>query len=152
MTAFKDYRLRFWMKVDVAGDGGCWLWTAYRDREGYGRMAMGKQREGTFTMSAAHRLSYEMLVGPIGEGLHIDHLCRVRHCVNPEHLEPVTCRENVVRGVGPTAANAGKTHCKHGHPFSPENTYVNGQQGRRCKTCVLRIQAAYKRRVRAQAA
>jgi hypothetical protein len=80
----------------------------------------------------AHRVIYEYLVGPIPDGLSIDHLCRVRHCVNPAHLEPVTHRENVLRGQAPTAVNGRKTRCKRGHEFN--RTVRNG---RRCYTCHL---------------
>ena len=86
----------------------------------------------------AHRFSYELLVGPIAPGLELDHLCRVRACCNPAHLEPVTPLENFRRGYAIAAINARKTHCKHGHEFSPENTYVyTGKQGtsRICREC-----------------
>lgn len=119
---------RFWAKVDKNGPGGCWLWTAGTSK-GYGQFLNG-----------AHRVSYEMLVGPIPEGLHIDHLCRVRACVNPDHLEPVTRKENILRGVGAPAVNARKTHCSQGHPYNDENTYAytyaNGKESRRdCRAC-----------------
>lgn len=82
----------------------------------------------------AHRMAYEELVGPIADGLQIDHLCRVRCCVNPAHLEPVTQAENIRRGVSPTAANRRKTHCKHGHEFTTENTRLV-PEGRICRRC-----------------
>jgi hypothetical protein len=97
---------------------------------------------------AAHRLFYEQLVGPIPDGLQLDHLCRVRHCVNPDHLEPVTQTANVLRGIGPTAVNAGKTHCVHGHPFTPDNTYINKQGNRHCRACAIRRAAEHKARNR----
>jgi hypothetical protein len=87
----------------------------------------------------AHRYAYEQLIGPIPEGLSLDHLCRNPRCVNPAHLEPVTHRENVVRGIGVPAVNARKTHCKRGHPFSEANTRVRlkkGRPGRECRTCI----------------
>lgn len=84
---------RFWPKVERVEDG-CWLWTASLTGDGYGRISLG----GKFgPMGLAHRVAYELLVGPIPEGLELDHLCRVRRCVNPEHLEPVTHAENVRR-------------------------------------------------------
>lgn len=82
---------RFWTYVDKAGPGNCWLWTGRLERNGYARFRHDGQRSG------AHRYAYELEVGPIPDGLTIDHLCRVRHCVNPMHLEPVSGRENTRR-------------------------------------------------------
>ena len=112
----------------------CWLWTGRIDRGGYGRY--GENGGG------AHRTSYEWFVGPIPDGLHIDHLCRVRRCVNPDHLEPVTCRENLMRGEGIAVKNARKTHCKYGHPFTPESTY-NERGHRMCRECTRAYHQAY---------
>jgi hypothetical protein len=100
---------RFWAKVDKSGD--CWQWTAALNSAGYGKFSVGSKQQ-----LLAHRYAYELMVGPIPEGLELDHLCRVRRCVNPAHLEPVTTRENVMRGY------ARKTHCVHGHEYTPENT------------------------------
>jgi hypothetical protein len=120
---------RFMEKIDYADD--CWLWTAKCNNRGYGMFGMGGK------MRPAHRVAYELWIGLIPEGLDIDHLCAVRHCVNPSHLEAVTHRENLLRGSGFAAVNAAKTHCPHGHEYTPENTYhnpnVNG--GRICRTC-----------------
>ena len=80
------------------------------------------------------RVAYEMVVGPIPDGLQIDHLCRVRNCVNPDHLEPVTPRENTMRGYSIQAQNARKTHCIHGHPFEG-NTYARPDGNRECAVC-----------------
>jgi hypothetical protein len=102
---------RFWRKVDAAGV--CWEWTAGVDRHGYGR----------FSGTAAYRWAYRHLVGPIEPGLELDHLCRNPACVNPDHLEPVTHRVNVLRGMGPSARRARQTACSRGHEFTPENTY-----------------------------
>jgi hypothetical protein len=86
----------------------------------------------------AHRLSYEIHKGPIPDGLVIDHLCRVRACVNPEHLEPVTHHENIARGISRISENMVKTHCMRGHPFNEKNTYwaKDGTERvcRKCKT------------------
>lgn len=135
-----DPPTRFWAKVNKTD--GCWLWTA-STRYGYGTF-----NDGSGTV-AAHRFAYQLVVGPIPNGLQLDHLCHTdavargeceggdscqhRRCVNPSHLEPVTGLDNSRRG------NAGefwamKTHCPHGHPYSDENTYHN--KGRRfCRTC-----------------
>jgi hypothetical protein len=117
---------RFWEKVDKSGE--CWLWTAGKESEGYGRFKLNGKG------CKAHRISYELEVGPIPEGLQIDHLCRVRHCVNPEHLEAVTQRENILRGVGITARHAQATHCPQGHEYNEANTYTNRQE-RSCRVC-----------------
>jgi hypothetical protein len=120
---------RFWSKVAKVGEG-CWLWNGAIVSSGYGCFWSAGRAVG------AHRWSYQRIVGPIPSGLHLDHLCRVRNCVNPAHLEPVTQAENTLRGVGLAAANASKTHCPAGHEYTPENTYREGRR-RRCKTCHL---------------
>jgi hypothetical protein len=84
----------------------------------------------------AHRLVYEELVGPIPEGMELDHLCRNTSCVNPAHLEPVPHRVNVLRGVGPTAENAVKTECVNGHPLTGRNLCIRKEGGRKCRTCL----------------
>ena len=120
---------RFWARVDKSAEGGCWLWTGTTFSTGYGALWVdGGQK-------LAHRLSYEMNVGPIPGGRQLDHLCRVRACVNPEHLEPVTIRENLMRGETNAAANAAKTHCPYGHPYDEVNTYVNPSGHRVCREC-----------------
>jgi hypothetical protein len=80
-------------------------------------------------------LVYELLVGPVGADLTLDHLCRNRACVNPDHLEPVTIAVNVLRGESPPARNARKTHCPQGHEYTPDNTYYNQKGWRACATC-----------------
>jgi HNH endonuclease len=111
---------------------GCWLWKGHRLAGGYGQVSMNDK------MKLAHRVVYEAFRGPIPEGLQLDHLCRNRGCVNPDHLEPVTQRVNTLRGLTLPAENSAKTHCKHGHPLSGDNLYVwNGSRGRirACRTC-----------------
>lgn len=122
---------RLWSHVTKGP--GCWVWTGFL-RNGYGRLKTGQGDETV----AVHRLSYELLVGPIPAGLEIDHLCRNRACVRPDHLEPVTSRENVLRGVSPIASFARQTHCKRGHPFDDNNTYLwRGRTAlsRHCRAC-----------------
>lgn len=123
--------MRFWPKVDTSGD--CWIWLACKDGNGYGQIKVdGRMRK-------AHRLTFEDTVGPIGPDRQLDHLCRVRSCVNPTHLEPVTSALNTLRGYGPCGINARKTHCKRGHPLSGPNMKLisvgNGYIGRRCLAC-----------------
>ncbi len=119
----------------IEDENGCWIWLGCRSR-GYGQLSVGG-REGR--MRQAHILSYEMHVGPIPEGLQLDHLCRVRHCVNPAHVEPVTCHENLLRGDTATAKNSAKTHCPKGHPYDDANTHHKvGRRGtihRVCRAC-----------------
>lgn len=123
----------FWAKVDRHGPSGCWLWLAADNGAGYGMFYV--RSSGIRRGILAHRLAYELLVGPIPDGLQLDHLCRNTICVNPAHLEPVTPRENCRRGVSPTAINGRKTLCVHGHEFTPENTYVYPNGRRRCRAC-----------------
>jgi hypothetical protein len=129
---------RFWAKVDIRSYDGCWEWTAAR-HNGHGFFNVGGRT------TTAHRVSYEQIVGPIPDGLQLDHLCRNRGCVNPMHLEPVTCGENLARGETINAINAAKTHCPQGHPYSGENLKITPQGFRECKECngakALRYQA-----------
>lgn len=121
----------FWGNVNKTG--ACWLWTGRLDAYGYG-VVRDYQLWGKNGHRKAHRLSYEMLVGPIPDGLDIDHLCRVRNCVNPAHLEPVTRQVNLLRGQTIPAANAAKTHCPQGHPYEGHNL-IQKPSGRLCRIC-----------------
>ena len=109
---------------------GCWIWDRAKDERGYGRVWNPKGGS-----SLAHRVMYEKVHGPIPEGKDIDHLCRNTSCINPEHLEVVDHRTNVLRGEGTPAKHAQQSHCKRGHLFTPENTYVNRNGGRECRAC-----------------
>ena len=123
---------RFWAKVDAFGD--CWEWTAYKNKDGYGIFRPGNKR----TMIRAHRFSWMILVGNIPPDKELDHLCRNRGCVNPDHLEPVTHRVNMSRTDLPTKAlqrlTAQRTHCPKNHPYSGENLLMDNG-ARRCRTC-----------------
>jgi HNH endonuclease len=121
---------RFWSKV-LIGDG-CWVWQGALTNPGYARVWAGDK------MKQAHNLSYETLVGPIPDGLELDHLCRNRACVRPDHLEPVSRRTNILRGHAPTARNALAVFCVRGHPFDAANTWRSPDgRRRRCRTCTL---------------
>ena len=136
---------RFWAKVGPIRYGECWQWTAFTNK-GYGVFWNGTRH------MQAHRWAYENVIGPVPDGLTLDHLCRNRACVNPWHLEPVTHRENTLRGVGITAQQARQTHCKRNHEFTPENTYIRPSDGgRRCRTC-LREKNRIRNRARRAAA
>ena len=113
----------------VEDENGCWLFQGTVDELGYGRIQIDKRRY------KAHRLSYELMVTDIPEGLVIDHLCRTRSCINPYHMEPVPQSVNATRGN--KARSKDRTHCKHGHELTDENTYNMGNL-RRCKTCLAR--------------
>lgn len=110
---------------------GCWLWAKGLSTEGYGRIPI--ERRATYV----HRAAYELLVGPIPEGHQIDHLCRVRRCFNPEHLEAVTQTENIRRGNSPNAIVAREDVCQRGHELTPDNIYIKPNDGRRqCRACI----------------
>lgn len=118
-------------RINISPDG-CWLWIGNKNNNGYGLTIINKK------VRRVHRVTYELLVGPIPEGLVIDHLCRVRNCCNPAHLEPVPQRTNMLRGVSPLAEKATWTHCVNGHEFTPETTYIHPKRGtRNCRTCML---------------
>lgn len=122
-------------------EGDCWRWTGAHTPKGYGQLQVNGRRH------AVHRLAYEHWIGPIPEGLEIDHLCQVRDCINPSHLEAVTHAENVRRTVERRA------HCKQGHEFTPSNTrwvFKKGRQraSRACRTCIRAWKVAARARAR----
>ena len=129
---FGDPRLpeRFWSKVQAPrSPGGCWLWTAAVEHGGYGRY----WSDGS--TKSAHRVAYETLVGVVPDSLQLDHRCRVRNCVNPAHLEPVTGRENTLRGISSPAQYARRTQCSNGHELVGRNVMPRKEGGRRCRKC-----------------
>ena len=128
---------RFWERVNKTRQ--CWLWTGAITNKGYGTFS-------TVRTLRAHRVAYELCVGAIPEGLTLDHLCRNRACVNSAHLEPVTNKQNVLRGEGITAALAARDCCASGHPLSGENVRIDASGHRRCRACGRAKQAAYKAR------
>lgn len=131
---------RFWARVDrTAGPNGCWLWLGPKLPRGYGLLSVNYRR------LYAHRYAYELTVGPIPDGMHIDHfVCDNPPCVNPAHLRPVTVRENVLRSKSIAAKHLARTHCGQGHPYDEANTHVKADGSRSCRACD-RIRAAEKR-------
>lgn len=129
-----DLANKVFVKVDAGGP--CWLWTG-KSRDSYGHGILWFYLLGARTGRYVHRLVWEHLVGPIPDGMTLDHLCRITNCVNPDHLEVTTMGENVLRGFGPSAQNARKTHCKRGHALTGENVYYRKDRPghRHCKTC-----------------
>jgi hypothetical protein len=134
-------------KIGAQSETGCLPWMR-ATTNGYGVV----QHDGR--IRRAHRVVYEFAVGPIPEGLELDHLCRNRRCVNPEHLEPVTGRENILRSESQSAKHARQTHCLRGHELTPENVYLRSRGSnveRFCRACSrIRDAARYQRRVAAQ--
>lgn len=125
-------------KIERIPECGCWIWVGAIHRNGYGNVHLSKPRRN----AVAHRAVYEHLVGPIPNGLELDHLCRVRCCVNPAHLEPVTQKENAERcgSIAALAESVKRRHeapfCSKGHAMTPDNTYTypNGLH-RQCREC-----------------
>lgn len=136
-TPMKDATFRFWDKVDFVGPvssscpnlGPCWAWLGAKTDRGYGHLNIEGRNAGP------HRFAYEFCIGPIPEGLVLDHLCRNRSCVEPFHIEPVTQQQNILRGTGRSACAARATHCAKGHPYDEVNTYWRRSGGRACRIC-----------------
>lgn len=132
-ASFLDVRLpmRFWKKVAPCPMSGCWLWFGkWLQVNGYGISGLPPRRQ-----VLAHRRSYLALVGDVPPGLELDHLCRVRCCVNPAHLEAVTHRVNLLRGDTFAARHVATTRCPSGHPYDERNTYVTPEGHRKCRKC-----------------
>lgn len=125
MNAYTPPIERLLMRVHINATTGCWEWLGYKASNGYGRIAINKSGR------PAHRIAYTFFREAVPVTLVCDHLCRNRGCVNPWHIEIVTIRENVLRGARATKA----THCRLGHPYSPDNTRINSDGGRRCILC-----------------
>lgn len=141
MTPRLSYPERFWAKVNKTES--CWLWTA---------CTLSPSGYGMFTLNGkghlAHRVAYQMANGvEIPKGLQIDHLCRTRNCVNPSHLEVVSPKENVLRGIGVTALNKLKIRCPQGHMLDGSNTYLS-KKGRSCKKCLTENTRRYREKNR----
>ena len=136
---------RFWTKVDRKDDESCWLWTATKNPNGYGMWKLSGRSRG------AHLFAYEWLVGPIPNGMEIDHKCRVRNCVNPRHLEAVTHRENTLRGDTITANAAAKRYCPRGHALIEGNLVASTAKrgARQCLTCSREMAREYRARKKA---
>lgn len=130
--------IRFWEKVEIT-ENGCWEWLGAIS-DGYGTFSLASPSfRVKGKMVKSHKWAFEYLVGPVPDGLEIDHTCRNRRCVNPDHLEPVTSLINGMRGQGMGALNAMKLFCKRGHPLSGENLGIisnpKGTLWRRCRAC-----------------
>lgn len=133
---------RFCSSVEPDLNGGCLLWAGQASNGGYGRFLISRKN-----VVQAHRFAYEHERGPIPPGLHVDHLCRVRCCVNPTHLEPVTPRENLLRGNSLAAIVVRTNTCKHGHLLTGDNVLVRKRgRGRECVECKRRAYREWKRR------
>lgn len=138
---------RFWARIDIGGLDDCWPWLGAKHSHGYGQLVISGKR------LYAHRVAYELSIGPIPEGYEIDHVkvrgCHKRSCCNPAHLEAVTPEENKLRSGWDGVTNARKTYCKRGHPYTPENTGINKRGHRYCKAC-QRVYATESRRRKKQ--
>lgn len=144
MPAFIPVRERIYKNSIPEPNSGCWLWLGYVNPKGYAICSTKN------TTKRAHRLSYCEFVGPIPDGMEIDHKCRVRCCVNPQHLEPITHAENIRRVLPYVRGPARGTHCQRGHPFTSDNIITNKRDCRRqCRACRNLMRAAARKKARA---
>lgn len=141
MTNIEQDILRIEKRIEIIPEAGCWIWMGSCNKGGYGRITRGTLKRAK--KYVVHRYLYKLLVGDIPEGLQLDHLCRVRCCVNPSHLEVVTPKENTRRG---TNYNRDKSVCKKGHQYSEENTYIRKVGMRDCRICRKTRRRSFKER------
>jgi len=139
----RKFLIRFFSRIKVSTEHSyngdpCWEWTGWKNDSGYATVKV-RRHPLPRQVFRVHRIMYEHFVGVIPDNLYCDHLCRVRHCVNPAHLEIVTHQENDRRGLGACGINARKTHCVRGHEFTPDNTRIiqtaKVKNGRQCLAC-----------------
>lgn len=136
-SSYDELLERFESKVEILITN-CWKWNGHIEENGYGRFGIGSH-----LMVSAHRMSYILYKGPIDLGLTIDHLCKNKWCVNPNHLEPVTLKENLLRSNAITTINKNKQECDSGHIFSLSNTYIRPVGSRDCRICHCIAQKKY---------
>lgn len=140
LAARPDRVAAFWSAL-VVSEGGHWLWPGAMNKR-YGLVTIGGKSR------SVHRVAYTAAKGPIPDGLTIDHLCKVPLCCNPDHLEAVTGGVNTLRGDGPSGLNSRKTACKHGHEFTPDNTFIRVDGARSCRVCMREHDRKHKAKVR----